>query len=110
MFDKIAAHSYNLATHGRRAQTTEGNASSYLHLGYRVPNQWQGTFDDTLKVTCLLTSNRRKLNFYKVHYLLKLLDDFNFRQKKLPEKKTTVQHCPHLTYPLRALLRIRPKF
>ena len=51
MFDKIAAHSYNMATSGSRARITEGNASSYLHLGYRVPNQWQGTFDQTLKVT-----------------------------------------------------------
>ena len=53
MFDKLAAHSIYLATQGRRAQTTEGNASSYLHLGYRVPNQLQGTFDHTLKVTYL---------------------------------------------------------
>lgn len=53
MFDKLAAHSIYLATQGRRAQTTEGNASSYLHLGYRIPNQWQGTFDHTLTVTYL---------------------------------------------------------
>lgn len=53
MFDKLAAHSIYLATKGRRAQTTEGNASSYLHLGYRIPNQWQETFDHTLKVTYL---------------------------------------------------------
>lgn len=51
MFDTIALRSYRLATRGRRSQTTEGNASNYSLLGYKVPNQWQGTFDHTLKVT-----------------------------------------------------------
>ncbi|XP_078363619.1 uncharacterized protein LOC144647794 isoform X1 [Oculina patagonica] len=50
MFDAITSRSYKLATKGRRSQTTEGNASNYSHLGYKVPNQWQGTFDQTLKV------------------------------------------------------------
>ncbi len=53
MFDAITSRSYKLATKGRRSQTTEGNASKYSHLGYKVPNQWQGTFDQTLKVTWL---------------------------------------------------------
>lgn len=51
MFDKITAKSYRLATQGRRSQTMQGNATIYVKTGYKVPNQWQGTFDGTLKVT-----------------------------------------------------------
>ena len=50
VFDKMAKMSYFSAIRGSRAQTTNGNASNYVHLGYKVPNQWQGTFDRTLKV------------------------------------------------------------
>ena len=53
MFDTITSRSYRLATGGRRSKATEGNASNYSYLGYKVPNQWQGTFDHTLKVTSL---------------------------------------------------------
>ena len=51
MFDKITALSYRLATTGRRSWTMQGNATIYVKTGYKVPNQWQGTFDGTLKVT-----------------------------------------------------------
>ena len=51
MFDKITALSYRLATIGRRSWTMQGNATMYVKTGYKVPNQWQGTFDGTLKVT-----------------------------------------------------------
>ena len=50
MFDKITSRSYNLATKGRRSMSINGTASNYVHVGYKVPNQWQGTFDQTLKV------------------------------------------------------------
>ena len=56
MFDEIAFRSYRLATRGRRSETTKGNSSNYSYLGYKVPNQWQGTFDQTLKVTRLQLS------------------------------------------------------
>ena len=56
MFDVITSRSYRLATRGRRSKTTKGNMSNYSHLGYKVPNQWQGTFDQTLKVTRLQLS------------------------------------------------------
>lgn len=51
MFDKITSLSYHLATKGRRSWTMQGNATMYVKTGYKVPNQWQGTFDGTLKVT-----------------------------------------------------------
>ena len=51
MFDAITSRSYHLATKGRRAWTMNGTASNYVRTGYKVPNQWQGTFDRTLKVT-----------------------------------------------------------
>ena len=51
MFDKITALSYNQATKGRRSRTMEGNATYYVKTGYKVANQWQGTFDGKLKVT-----------------------------------------------------------
>ena len=50
IFDKVAKLSYSSATRGRRAKATNGTASNYVYLGYKVPNQWQGTFDRTLKV------------------------------------------------------------
>ncbi|KAJ7372498.1 hypothetical protein OS493_019007 [Desmophyllum pertusum] len=49
-FDKITSLSYFLATRGRRSKATNGTASDYVQLGYKVPNQWQGTFDQTLKI------------------------------------------------------------
>ncbi|XP_078364494.1 uncharacterized protein LOC144648921 [Oculina patagonica] len=50
MFDAITSRSYKLATKGRRSMTINGTASNYVNVGYKVPNQWQGTFDGTLKI------------------------------------------------------------
>lgn len=51
MFDRITTLSYHQATKGRRSWTMNGTARNYVRTGYKVPNQWQGTFDGTLKVT-----------------------------------------------------------
>ena len=50
IFDKIVKNSYIAVTRGNRARTTNGTASNYVRIGYKVPNQWQGTFDRRLKV------------------------------------------------------------
>lgn len=55
MFDKISKRSYMSATWGIRARQANGTVSNYEQLGYKVPNQFQGTFDQKLKV-CLCIS------------------------------------------------------
>ena len=60
MFDAISSRSYRLATQGRRSWSLNGTALNYVITGYRVPNQWQGTFDLTLKVMNEGTKERKK--------------------------------------------------
>jgi len=84
MFDKITALSYRLATKGRRSLTMQGNATFYVKTGYKVPNQWQGTFDGTLKIL------GDKVGWFTAAYLAKesgrsllkqIEDDYNLKAK-----------------------------
>lgn len=84
MFDKITSLSYHLATKGRRSWTMQGNATMYVKTGYKVPNQWQGTFDGTLKIL------GDKIGWFTAAYLAmesgrsllkQIEDDYNVKAK-----------------------------
>lgn len=106
MFDKIAKRSYMSATWGIRARQANGTVSNYEELGYKVPNQFQGTFDQKLKIL------GDKLGWFTASHLstevgrdlLKQLEDkFNVRAKFIHVVRNPFDNISTMALRLRGL-------